>query len=77
MDFDYDKVPQEMKDAQIRLHKAIARERRARANHTGWEIEMEAAVDALAAENRVYREVSVRWNPTDDTMNPPLEDAPK
>jgi hypothetical protein len=72
--FDFSKVPEEMRIAQARLNDAIKRERKAREQMTIWRKEWDCANASLQAENVVYGEVSLRWDPETQTMKPPKEE---
>lgn len=71
------RVPSEMKEASARLRKAILRERKARENLDGWRNEHKVASELLVTEEKIYGEVSLRWDPETQTMKGPPEEAPK
>lgn len=76
MNFDIDKVPQEMKEAQFRMSTVIRRERKAAQQVEIWTTELATAQRVRSAEERVYGDVSQRWDPETNTMKPAREDAP-
>lgn len=66
----FENMPEEMKEATRRHKAAIDRYRLANAQVRLWCDELEVADKLQKAEEANYGKVSLRWNPTTNTMDP-------
>lgn len=64
-------LPQEMKDAQLKLNTAMRRNTRARKQLQLWQKEVDLAERDFRATEAWYGTVTCRWSPTTNTMDPP------
>lgn len=71
---EFKNMPEEMQQAQTRLGNAVKRQFKAKKQSDLWYAELSVANNILKEEAFYYGQVSLRWNPETQTMNPPKEE---
>jgi hypothetical protein len=70
-------LPEEMKDALLKLQSAAARVYKAQRQAALWKREWELAEEELKAAQNTHREVAARWDSLTNKMTEQLEDPPR
>lgn len=73
-DFDFQKLPDEMKEASLDFGRAIKRERLAKVQMDAWTKEHSDASMLLKVKEKDYGTISLRWDPEKNIMSPSLKE---